>query len=136
MKIYFAASLTNRILEINFYKKIVTYLENYGKIVNPHIANYDKLEKGNYSAKEKHDYDIKKLEEADVVIAEITAPSLGVGYEIGRMIKSGKPILGIYNLEKTKKVSPMFSGSEKIEICSYENFNDLKKKLKLFFNKC
>ena len=31
-----------------------------------------------------HDRDVEWLHEADVVVAEVTQPSLGVGYEIGK----------------------------------------------------
>ncbi len=33
---------------------------------------------------------------ADVIIAEVTTPSLGVGYEIGRAAALHKPILCLY----------------------------------------
>ena len=39
-----------------------------------------------------HDRDMKWLIDSDLIIAEVTNPSLGVGYEIGRALEYDKKI--------------------------------------------
>ena len=43
-----------------------------------------------------HDRDLAWLRKADVLVAEVTTPSLGVGYEIGRAVEWGKPVICLY----------------------------------------
>ena len=43
-----------------------------------------------------HDRDVALLTMCDVMVAEVTHPSLGVGYEIGRAVELGKPVLCLY----------------------------------------
>ena len=40
--------------------------------------------------------DIKLIEECDAIVAEVSTPSLGVGYEICYGLQIGKPILCLY----------------------------------------
>ena len=47
------------------------------------------------SDKQIHDRDMKWLLESDLIVAEVTNPSLGVGYEIGRAIGYEKNYLPI-----------------------------------------
>ena len=46
------------------------------------------------------------------MIAEVTVPSLGVGYEIATAIHLNKPILCLYDLENPpKRISAMVAGN-------------------------
>ena len=47
--------------------------------------------------------------EAEVVIAEVSTPSLGVGYEIASALKMGKPTLCLYR--EGQEVSKMITGN-------------------------
>lgn len=137
MKIYFAAPVTNNILDIDLYSKIIKYLTRYGTVLNEKIGNEDfwkKRKKLTFSKKEAHNFDLRLLLEADVVIAEITNPSLGVGYEIGRAIERRKPVLGLYNKKVEKRLSTMIVGSSEIICRSYRTFTDIKSIIDEFFN--
>jgi len=137
MKIYFAASVTNTFRDIDLYNKIIKYLTRYGIILNKKIGDKDfwrERKKIIFSKEQAHDFDFKLLSKADVVIAEITNPSLGVGYEIGRAIERKKPVLGLYNKKFEKQISPMILGSPDIVIKSYKRFTDIKLIIDDFFN--
>ena len=43
-----------------------------------------------------------------VVVAEVTQPSLGVGYEIGRAVAFGKTILCLYRPQPDKRMLFVF----------------------------
>ena len=49
-----------------------------------------------------HDRDMRLLGEADSVVAEVTIPSHGVGYEIGRAAEMKKKILCLYRPQDDK----------------------------------
>jgi nucleoside 2-deoxyribosyltransferase len=86
MKIYFAAPITNKLSNIDLYSKIIKYLAHYGKVLNEKIGDknfWKKREKEDFSKRKAHDFDLELLLKSDVIVAEITKPSLGVGYEIG-----------------------------------------------------
>ena len=51
-----------------------------------------------------HDRDIRLLGEADSVVAEVTIPSHGVGYEIGRAVDMNKKILCLYRPQDDKSM--------------------------------
>ncbi|KAJ0067282.1 hypothetical protein NL108_015797, partial [Boleophthalmus pectinirostris] len=49
--------------------------------------------------KQIHDRDLDWLRQSHVVVAEVTQPSLGVGYELGRAKDLNKPVLCLFRPE-------------------------------------
>jgi len=139
MKIYFAASLQDStIKKIEFYNKIIQCLSRYGKVLTEKIGDNDfqsKRKKIDMPNEKIHDFDLSLLLESDVVIAEITTPSLGVGYEIGRAAGNKKPILCLYNENAIKlmNISKIIQGTPTTRICGYKNLEDIKLIVKNFF---
>ena len=58
---------------------------------------------------EVYSRDVTWIRGSDALIAEVSAPSHGVGYEIGFALGLGKPVLALY--EDGRKVSKMISGN-------------------------
>ena len=50
--------------------------------------------------------------QCSVVVAEVTVPSLGVGYEIGRAVAMGKQVLCLYRPQEGKLLSAMIRGMD------------------------
>lgn len=75
--------------------------------------------------------DMDWLNEADLVIAEVSTPSLGVGYEIGRM-DSQKPILCLYREQPEKKLSAMIMGNKNLSIKKYQDLPEVQKIIEEF----
>ena len=46
------------------------------------------------------------------MVAEVTQPSLGVGYELGRAVDMGKAILCLYRPQEDKLLSAMIRGMD------------------------
>ena len=140
MKIYFAASLQNSTIEkIEFYNQITKYLSCYGKVLTEKIGNKKfqvKRRKMKVSSKNIHDYDLKFLLESDVIVAEITTPSLGVGYEIGRAVENKKPVLCLYNknLIRSGNISKMILGAPGTRVLGYKTLKDVKFVIRKFFS--
>lgn len=127
MKIYFAASIRGGRDEAKTYKKVIKYLKQDNEILTEHIGLSELNEDGetSMSDKEIHDRDLAWLDECDIVIADTTTPSLGVGYELAYAEKIHKPVIIFHNEEKSQ-LSAMIVGSDYfLDINSYTDYHDI-----------
>lgn len=78
MKIYFAGSIRGGRDRVNDYAKIVNKLQEFGEVLTVHVANPELCDKGEgkLSLKEIYDRDMEWLNQADLVVAEVSMPSL------------------------------------------------------------
>ncbi|TRY95398.1 hypothetical protein DNTS_010965 [Danionella cerebrum] len=128
MNIYFCGSIRGGRQDINIYQKIVNKLQQYGKVLTEHIS-YDSLsEKGEDAAldgdKSIHDRDMEWLIKADVIIAEVTQPSLGVGYELGRAVALNKKVLCLFRPESGKVLSAMIRGASTNSLFQVQDYRE------------
>lgn len=128
MKIYFAGAIRGGRDRVDTYQKINEILDSYGEVLDKHVAdpNVNQLEE-RLSLEEIYNRDIKWLKECDIVVAEVSTPSLGVGYEIAYAEKLGKKIICIY--EENINISAMIGGNKAIELISYKDVDELIAKL-------
>ena len=63
--------------------------------------------------------------QADIIFAEVTIPSLGVGYELGFADSHNKKIIGIYDKTVTEKVTTMLRGNKRIKLIPYDNIDEI-----------
>ena len=123
MKIYFAGSIRGGREYRDLYHSIIIHLEKFGKVLSEHIGStsltsFGEEEQDNHRI---HQRDMEWLTESDVVIAEVSIPSLGVGYEIGRALEKNKPILCLYKQDARKKLSAMIAGSQELTVVTYQD---------------
>ena len=59
------------------------------------------------------------LRESDALIAEVTAPSLGVGYEIAKAEEWGIPVLMLYRDSPNRAPSAMLNGNKNLPMVTY-----------------
>ena len=89
--IYFAASISGGREDVQIYFEIINYLKNYGDILTEMIGDKNLGDLGEMGERLDdaliHDRDIGWLNDSDVVVAEVTTASLGVGYELGRVVE-------------------------------------------------
>lgn len=52
-------------------------------------------------------------------MAEVTTPSLGVGYELGRAVAWEKPVLCLYRPDGERELSAMVRGNDAVEVTEY-----------------
>ena len=136
MKIYFAGSIRGGRDDAEIYSQIIDFLQEYGKVLTEHVGEKDLNEMGEFELSDKqiHDRDIEWLLESDLMVAEVTNPSLGVGYEIGRAIEVGKKIFCFHRTLPNKKISAMIAGSDRIINIEYKSISELKQKFKKSIN--
>ena len=128
MKIYFAASIRGGRDDIEIYSKLIKLLQNYGTVLTEHVADSNLSNKGESQLNDQdiHDRDMQWLLESDIIVAEVTNPSLGVGYELGRAIENNKKVICLYNKKMNKNISAMILGSSEITSYSYTDIDSLK----------
>ncbi|MDD3245183.1 MAG: nucleoside 2-deoxyribosyltransferase, partial [Candidatus ainarchaeum sp.] len=98
---------------------------------NPELK--DSGEIGKLSAKEIFDRDVSWIKEADVILAEVTQVSLGVGYELGLSESLDKKIICLYRPKEGKRLSAMISGNEKFLVKEYHTIDNAKAIIDDFF---
>lgn len=128
MKIYFAGSIRGGRQDQDLYLEIINILKNYGKVLTEHIGDKNLSSYGNTHMTDEEIYtqDTNWIREADIVIAEVTATSLGVGYEIAFAESLNKRIILLYRDEKGQGLSAMLKGNKKLEIIIYSKVEELK----------
>lgn len=133
MKIYFAGSIRGGREDKNLYSQIIKNLQKYGTVLTEHIGDQNLTDSGeDLSDKFIYERDLYWIKESDIVVAEVTRPSLGVGYEIGKAEEHGKKILCLYR-ENNKRISAMISGNENLVTLKYNTLDELFKNIKDFF---
>ena len=135
MKIYFAASIRGGREDQNKYNELIRFLSSKVEVLTEHVGDSSLEPTGeqNLSDKEIYQRDLEWLESADAVIAEVTNPSLGVGYELGIAEKLGKPVLCLYKESNdNKKLSAMISGNQKFRTFHYHDLDQAKEEIVSF----
>ncbi len=134
-KIYFAASISAGRDDQPIYEKIVDALKQYGSVATEIIGSPDLLAAGeNLSDHEVHRRDVAWLTESDCVVAEVTTPSLGVGYEIGLATTMKKPVLCLYRPSARSKLSSMIAGCSLVQVRPYVDAGEIPALLQEFFS--
>lgn len=127
MKIYLSGSIRGGRELANTYALIHDYLIDRGyTVLAEHVASPDVLEiETNMSEEDIYLQDVEWLNICDAMIAEVSVPSTGVGYEIAFVLEKKKPVLAVY--EQTRKISAMIKGntSATLLLCSYNGEEDL-----------
>ena len=128
MKIYFAGAIRGGREDAEFYFNIIYYLEKFGVVLTEHVGSTKLSEKGEISRTDNDIFqrDLSWLQSADVVVAEVSTPSLGVGYELGIAEKLKIPVLCLYRPIKGKRLSAMINGNEKFQCQAYQGFDEAK----------
>ena len=125
MTIYFAGAIRGGRADRDLYRQIVERLRGYGTVLTEHIAEATLTDRGeSLSNREIHDRDLAWLRSADFLVAEVTTPSLGVGYEVGRAIEWGKPVLCLFRPAVDRTLSAMIAGSG-ATVCDYQTPEEL-----------
>jgi 2'-deoxynucleoside 5'-phosphate N-hydrolase len=125
MEIYFAASIAGGRQYLPTYQKMVHYLQQAGhRVLTEHIIAPDvwHLEE-QLTPQQVYTRDIEWLTGADALIAEVSNPSLGVGYEISYALSLLKPVLCLYH--ESVMLSRMISGNTRPGILVYSYQSDV-----------
>jgi len=137
LKIYFAASIRGGRKDQNKYNELIGFLSSKVEVLTEHVGDSSLGQAGekDLSDKEIYQRDLEWLESADAVIAEVTNPSLGVGYELGIAEKLGKPVLCLHkDSSDDTKLSAMVSGNQKFRTFLYHDLDQAKEEIVSFIH--
>ena len=134
MNIYFSCSITGGRKDQHIYQRIVDYLiENGHEVPTAHLASSDVMkDESDLNAIDVYKRDMKWVRNCDMLIAEVSTPSHGVGYEIAAAIFLGKHVMCCY--QKDKKISKIISGNtrENMHVFAYKSEGDLISEIESF----
>ncbi len=136
MKIYFAGSIRGGRDDQELYFAVIAELQKYGTVLTEHIGDKSLTGFGEVKRTDKEifDRDMEWVREADLIVAEVSTPSLGVGYELGQAEAMGKPVLCLYRETEGKRLSAMVAGNGYFPIHIYKDLEDVSAILKKHFS--
>lgn len=125
-KVYFAGSIRGGRVDADLYRRIIKYIQLTDTVLTEHIG------KSNMSLKaQKREIDIRIynrdtqwLKSCDLLIAECTCPSHGVGYELAYAEAHGIPVYIFYNKGRSN-ISAMLNGNPSFTIIPYEREEEI-----------
>ena len=134
MKIYFAGAIRGGREDAKLYENLIAYLKEKGQVLTEHIGSTNLSWEGETTSKDEEIYnrDIKWLQSAEIVVAEVTTPSLGVGYELGIAEKLNIPVLCLYRPGEGNRLSAMISGNAIFTCKEYSVFIEAQKWIDVF----
>lgn len=135
LKIYFAGAIRSGRNDAKIYREIIAHLKNYGEVLTAHVGDKHLSTLGETELSDQyiHNRDLEWIVSSDFVIAEVSTPSSGVGYEIGAAEGYDKKILALYRPQAGKKLSAVVAGSPETVTKEYRNFGEAKRIIDGFF---
>lgn len=118
MKIYFAGSIRGGRVDTQLYHRMIEHIKKNHIVLTEHVGDISLQE--STTDREIYAQDTAWLREADLVIAECTCPSLGVGYELAYAEAHGVPCHIFFDRAKTH-LSAMLTGDDYYHIYPYDN---------------
>jgi 2'-deoxynucleoside 5'-phosphate N-hydrolase len=136
MNIYFACSITGgRDFEPVFQALVKAMLTDGHTIPTARLADSDVRELETIvTPQDVYARDVAWIRAANVLVAEVSTPSHGVGYEIGFALGLGKPVLACYR--RDRKISKMISGNPdpNLTVRQYETMEEAVQIVRLFLS--
>jgi nucleoside 2-deoxyribosyltransferase len=123
-KVYFAGSIRGGRELQPVYNQIIIHLKKQGyEVLSEHVGSDLSSSGESRSEQEIYVRDIAWINEADAVIADVTTPSLGVGYEVAyAQFVARKPVLCVAQAQAN--VSAMIAGSS-VKLLHYQHAEHL-----------
>jgi 2'-deoxynucleoside 5'-phosphate N-hydrolase len=129
MKIYFSCSITGGRHDQPIYAALVEDLLVRGhNVLTAQLSSAEIMEEERViSPAEVYQRDVAWVNECDLLIAEVSTPSHGVGYEIALALHLGKPVLCCY--QQNRPVSKMILGNDHphLSVAEYQTVEELLK---------
>ena len=124
LTIYFAGAISGGRADVAHYRMIIAALEQdgyrmlAGAVAAEHVGDGGEA----LDSSAIFDRDVNWLAEADVLVAEVSMPSTGVGYEIATArYRFDIPVIALYRPAYTKRCTAMVSGDSGIDLIEYDD---------------
>lgn len=133
MNIYFSGSITGGRGKQPVYKELIMFLEEFGNVWTKHVGE---LKSKSEKSVNVYARDITWLDNSDVLVAEITVPSIGVGMEIEHAIRMERkiPILCLFDMNSMKPLTRMVIDCPYVTTFGYSDIESAKTVISEFIN--
>ncbi len=135
MNVYFAGSISGGRDYVETYREMIAYLRTLGHhVFTEHIIDPNVFEReSRFTPEEIYKRDMEWLEQSDCLIADVSNPSLGVGFEVATALFRVRPCLCLYH--KDVFLSRMILGnpSPVLWVRSYTDAADWQCAIQAFF---
>lgn len=124
--VYFAGSIRGGRVDAALYHRIISYIKKTDTVLTEHIGKSNISLTAQTRAVDTHIYeqDTTWLRSSDLLIAECTCPSLGVGYELAYAEAHNIPVFIFYDKTKSN-LSAMLNGNTYFTIIPYETEEEI-----------
>jgi nucleoside 2-deoxyribosyltransferase len=134
MKLYFSGSISGGREHEAIYRHLVARLQAQGHdVLSAHVADPVALEaEKDLPPRKVFERDVNWVRDCDAMIAEVSTPSLGVGYEVALAVQLGKPVLCVYR--SGIRLSKMISGNTapSLTVAMYSTLAELDEQVDAF----
>ena len=136
-KVYFVCAVAGGRDHAFVYQDIVDIIKAQGievlgeALANPDLESESVLNPA-YTPRYVWKRDTDWVREINGLIAEVTQPSLGVGYVIALAESLNIPVLALFYKRSDKRFSPMIKGNPNLQTVEYDNQADLEKAINKF----
>ncbi len=132
MKVFFSGSIRGGRELLSVYQYLCSFIVSKGhEVLSEHVAD-PQLENGESAMTEQEIFarDMALLEHSSCLIAEVSLPSTGVGYEICSAVQRHVPVLCLYR--SGSNVSAMVLGNPHVVLWQYSTLEELDAKVLTF----
>ena len=130
MKIYFAGSIRAGRQDADIYKRLISGLQEFSQVLTEHIGSNLPVTGEKLPVESIFQRDCAWIAEADCVVAEVTQPSTGVGYEIGLAESLGKKVYCLFRPGNDMRVSAMVEGNPSCTLLQYTETGEVARRLR------
>ena len=125
-KIYFAGSIRGGRNDASLYRRMIEYMQAKDRVLTEHVGDLSLSvnERSGDGDSAIYNQDTAWLRESDVLIGEVTCPSLGVGYELAYAERYGVPCHLFYNPQRCQ-LSAMIKGNSYFNVYPYTNEEEI-----------
>ena len=126
MKIYFAGSIRGGSEDRDIYLALIQELRAFGQVLTEHVGDQNLTQLGEITLSDEEIFqrDVSWIYEADIIVAEVTQPSLGVGYELGLAESLGKHIICLFSEKEDRRLSAMIAGNTELHARGYRSVDE------------
>ncbi|MBR5048702.1 MAG: peptide-methionine (S)-S-oxide reductase MsrA [Erysipelotrichaceae bacterium] len=124
-RVYFAGSIRGGRQDADLYRQMITHLLKSADVLTEHVGNLDLEVRP--TPQEIYQQDMYWLSESDLLIGEVSTPSLGVGYELAYGEKIGVPCHLF--CRRSISLSAMLTGDPYFRIYYYEEPEEVLRKI-------
>ena len=136
MNIYFSCSITGGRRDQHLYQALVQALLADGhRVPTAHLSSSDVMALEEVvDPQETYARDVAWVTGCDALVAEVSTPSHGVGYEIALALGLSKPVICCY--QQGRRVSKMITGntSPTLRVVEYRDSSELITRVRLFLD--